>query len=198
MKTRKQTSKPKATRDTLTKRIASRQKKEAGANLEALSLANYGRDAKAVQKHFARVPIHADQVPLSEDGISQFIQDFLFHGDCQTDLFLKKHSNPENLAVERESLNLQMADIFGDRLASGDWIFFQDFADKLKSGVKFRDAGTLKNRKPIHAELLAAKVSNETVNLSAIAKKFGTSVRQVWRVNQMICAKTNLPGHPRK
>lgn len=187
--------KPKATRDTVAKRIVAAAKTDPR---KALALANYGRDGEAVLNRMASRNEPAWFRPLNKAGLSEMIQDWLFLGDCQTDSFLKQHTDREIQTQKRDQLKIEMEIFFGDRLEAGDWKFFHDFADKLKAEVSYRDAATLKSRSPIHAELLANKLSEQTVNLTKLAKQFRVSVRRVWEINRTIGAKTLSRGKPHK
>ncbi len=195
MKRKRPVRKPKATRDTVAKRIAAAAKTDPS---KALALANYGSDAEAVLNRMVSRNEPAAFRPLNEAGFSRFIQDWLFVGECQTDSFLKQHNDRESLALKRDQLKIEMEIFFGDRLEAGDWKFFHDFADKLKAEVSYRDAATLKSRSPIHAELLASKLFGKTVNLTELAKQFRVTVRRVWEINRRIGAKTLSRGKPRK
>jgi len=192
--TRKPVRKPKASRDTVTKRIAAAAKTNA---LKALAFANYGSEAEAVLNRMASRNDPDAFRPLNiEAGLSRFIQGWLLLGDSKTDSFYREQS--DLLAWKRGELQKEMLAYFSDALERGKWIFIHDFADKLKAEVNYRDAAMLKNRSPIHAALLARKLSKTTVNLSELARRENVSPRSVWEVNRKIGAKTLSRGRPRK
>ena len=192
---RKSVKKTKATRDTVAKRIAAAAETNPA---KALALANYGSEGEAMLERMASRNEPAAFRPLNEAGLSQFIQDWLLLRDFKTDPFWKDRTDREQQARIRRKVEFEMVNYFSDRLEAGDWKFFHNFADKLKAEVTYRDAAMLKNRSPIHAELLASKLFEKTVNLTKLAKQFGVSVRRVWAINQEIGAKTLSPGKPRK
>jgi hypothetical protein len=192
---KQQIHKPKATRDTVSKRIAAAMKTDPW---KALALANYGMNGEAVSNRMSNRSESASFRLLNEAGLSEMIQDWLFLGDCQTDFFLKQHNDPEILRWKREQLEKELIIFFSNSLETGDWKFFYKFADKLKREVNYRDAATLKNRLPIHSELIASKLFEKTVNLSKLAKQFHVSARRVWAINRIIGAKVCKPGKPRK
>jgi|GEM_PF-4755607 len=196
IKRKRPVHKPKATRDTVAKRIAAAIK--INENVKALALANYGSDGEAVLSRMAHREVPAGFRPLNEAGLSEFIQDWLLLRAFQTDPFWKDRTDHEQTARIRRRVEFEMVNYFSERLESGDWKFFHNFADKLKAEVAYRDAALLKNRSPIHAELVASKLFDKTVNLTGLAKQFRVSVRRVWEINRAIGAKTVSRGKPRK
>jgi hypothetical protein len=188
--TNRKTRKTKAPRATVAKRI--RAAVANGNDSEALNLALYGEDAKGA----IRLNSSAGEVVFRPDQawVSQFIQGWLFLKDSKSDL----QSNLELLTFKHSQLRKEMVNYFDDPLERGDWEFFQDFANRLKSEVRSRDAAMLKNRLPIYSELLVSKSQNKAVNLSKLAKKHNVATRSVWEINRNIGAKTLSRGRPRK
>ena len=160
--------KPKAIRFSLAGRIAAAANTDPG---KALALANYGSDGEAVLGRMAHRDVPASFRPRNEAGLSEFIQDWLFLEMSRTDPWLKeqRRNDHASFTLKQNNLEIETHIFFGDKISTGDWKFFHKFADKLKAEVSYFDATRLKNRSPIHAELLGAKLWGNKANISKMA-----------------------------